>query len=164
MHPDCVLSFNYSDTYERVYGNNKNIKYNYIHGRADIQSNVQTSNLVLGIDEYLDNDRKNTDLEFLPFKKYYQRIYKATENIYLDWVDNIKKDEAEYNRKIELAYAGKADPLYSIPGKKRYYLGVSSIKRPQHTLYIFGHSLDVTDKDVLKLLICNNSVQTKIFL
>lgn len=40
---------------------------------------------------------------------------------------------------------------------------MSSIERPEHKLYIFGHSLDITDKDVLKLLICNDNVQTKIF-
>ena len=30
-------------------------------------------------------------------------------------------------------------------------------------LYIYGHSLDVTDSDVLRTLICNNNVQTHIF-
>lgn len=32
-----------------------------------------------------------------------------------------------------------------------------------YELYIFGHSLDKTDKDILKLLICNRNVQTKIY-
>lgn len=32
-----------------------------------------------------------------------------------------------------------------------------------HNLYIFGHSLDITDKDILKSLILNDNVQTKIF-
>lgn len=35
IHPDRVLSFNYSNTYERVYEANKNnIEYCYIHGKA----------------------------------------------------------------------------------------------------------------------------------
>lgn len=38
-----------------------------------------------------------------------------------------------------------------------------SVDFPEHTLYIFGHSLNVTDKDVLKMIICNNNVQTKVF-
>ena len=33
----------------------------------------------------------------------------------------------------------------------------------QHTVYIFGHSLDITDQDILKLFICNDNVQTKIY-
>ena len=109
------------------------------------------------------DDRKDKELEFLTFKKYYQRIYKSTGNAYLDWAGKIKMDDAEYHRKLNLVYTGEADPLYSFLEKKRYYLDVSSIERPEHKLYIFGHSLDVTDKDVLKLLICNDNVQTKIF-
>ena len=163
INPDHVLSFNYSDTYKRIYGTGKSITYDYIHGKADIGKNVNTCNLVLGIDEYLGDDRKDKELEFLTFKKYYQRIYKSTGNAYLDWAGKIKMDDAEYHRKLNLVYTGEADPLYSFLEKKRYYLDVSSIERPEHKLYIFGHSLDVTDKDVLKLLICNDNVQTKIF-
>ena len=32
-----------------------------------------------------------------------------------------------------------------------------------HKLFIFGHSLDITDKDVLRDLILNDNVQTTIF-
>lgn len=163
INPDHVLSFNYSNTYERTYGVGKSITYDYIHGKADTVKNINTCNLVLGIDEYLDDDCKDEELEFLTFKKYYQRIYKSTGNAYLDWAHRIKADNAEYYRKVNLAYTGEADPLHRFPGQKRYYLDVSSIERPEHKLYIFGHSLDITDKDVLKLLICNDNVQTKIF-
>ena len=34
---------------------------------------------------------------------------------------------------------------------------------PRHNLYIFGHSLDVTDKDILRDLILNDNVYTTIF-
>lgn len=160
--PDHILSFNYTSTYERVYGLDQNIEYDYIHGKADIDRNTFSCNMVLGIDEYLDDPQRATDLEFLPFKKYYQRIYKSTGNRYLDWVDKIKYEYAEYLRKVNVAYSGTPDPIQSFPRQKRYY-SLSSISCPQHTLYIFGHSLDVTDKDVLKLLICNDNIQTKIF-
>lgn len=33
----------------------------------------------------------------------------------------------------------------------------------KHHVYIFGHSLDVTDKDILSDLILNDNVQTTIF-
>lgn len=163
MNPDHVLSFNYSNTYQRIYDPENNLSYNYIHGKADLEKNVETSDLVLGIDEYLNEDRKNTDLEFLPFKKYYQRIYKSTGNVYLDWCDKIQADEVEYQRKVSLALTGKPDPLSSFPGQNRYYHSVSDLKRPEHILYIFGHSLDITDGDVLQRLICHDSVQTKIY-
>lgn len=126
--PDCVLSFNYSNTYERIYGQSREISYDFIHGKADVKNTLESCNMVLGIDEYLDGSNKQEELDFLSFKKYYQRIYKSTDNAYLDWIDKIK------------AHQGIA-----------------------HTLYIFGHSLDKTDKDVLKKLICNDNVQTKIY-
>lgn len=163
LNPDHVLSFNYSDTYERIYGVGKNINYDYIHGKADINKNINTCNLVLGIDEYLDDDRKDRDLEFLTFKKYYQRIYKSTGNDYLNWIDIIQRGYEEYVRKEGLAHTGQPDSLQGYPFQKRIHLGTSGIEYPRHTLYIFGHSLDVTDKDVLKKFICNDNVQTKIF-
>ena len=128
INPDCVLSFNYSNTYERIYGQSKKAEYDYIHGKADKTNNVNTCNLVLGIDEYLEECDRDNKLEFLPFKKFYQRIFKSTDSSYMEWVDEIRQNS-------ECPYE----------------------------LYIFGHSLDKTDKDVLELLICNDNVQTKIY-
>lgn len=142
LNLDHILSFNYSDTYERIYSKGKKVECDYIHGKADISKNVNTSNLVLGIDEYLDDDKKDKELELLSFKKFYQRIYKSTGNRYLEWVDEIKD-----------GYANYLNP-HSLSGEVEY---------PGHKLYIFGHSLDVTDQDVLKMFICNDNVQTKIF-
>lgn len=167
ISPDCVLSFNYSNTYERVYGFGNEIQYGYIHGKADISKKVASCNMVLGIDEYLIGDSKNTELEFLTFKKYYQRIYKSTDNLYLDWVDEIKDGYADYLREMEAAYARNNIPEKlrprTITHNNRIYSEAPPMRCPQHTLYIFGHSLDVTDQDVLKMFICNNNVQTKIF-
>ena len=142
LNLDHVLSFNYSDTYERIYDKKKEVECDYIHGKADISKNVNTSNLVLGIDEYLDDDRKDKELGLLSFKKFYQRIYKSTGNRYLEWIDEIKDGYADY-----------LNP-HSLSGDIEY---------PGHMLYIFGHSLDITDQDVLKMFICNENVQTKIF-
>lgn len=161
INPDFVLSFNYSNTYERVYGEGKEIEYDYIHGKADTNKNIKTCNLVLGIDEYLEDDRKDTDLEFIAFKKYFQRIYKSTGNAYLKWVDKIKKDYEEYVRITSTANMNEAGTT-----EKRYIRSPLVKPRTQHlmhTLYIFGHSLDVTDRDILRLFICNDNVQTKIF-
>ena len=53
---------------KRYMAKEKKIKYDYIHGKANINKNVKTSNLVLGIDEYLNDERKDSELEFLVFK------------------------------------------------------------------------------------------------
>lgn len=84
-----VLNFNYTSTYEHIYFKNleklienvdkADIDYiDYVHGEADINHTIESNNMVLGIDEYLPDDRKDKDLEFIAFKKFYQRIYKGT--------------------------------------------------------------------------------------
>ena len=40
---------------------------------------ISKNNMVLGIDEYLKDDYKNNQLDFVDFKKYFQRIFKKTE-------------------------------------------------------------------------------------
>ena len=40
---------------------------------------------------------------------------------------------------------------------------IEKFRNCRHNLYIFGHSLDVTDKDILKELILNDNVKTTIF-
>lgn len=44
--------------------------FDYIHGEADINNTINSNNMVLGIDEILLDDRKNTDVEFIAFKKF----------------------------------------------------------------------------------------------
>ena len=61
------------------------------------------------------------------------------------------------------AYAGIENPLKKNPFQISIRTDMSDIVCPEHTLYIFGHSLDVTDKDILKSFICNDNVQTKIY-
>jgi len=166
MCPQYVLSFNYTNTYFKIYGNDQ-VECDYIHGKAESDNNVETCDIVLGIDEYLKDEMKDIDLDFLTFKKYYQRIYKSTGNKYLDWVDIIKESYAEYIRILNENSEGQAKQALqrrqSIPGQISSHSDFSDIKFPQHTVYIFGHSLDVTDKDILKMFICNDNVLTKIF-
>ncbi len=147
---DRVLNFNYSDTYQRIYGINKQIEYDYIHGKANINNTIESNNMVLGVDEYLDEERKNKDVEFIGFKKFYQRIHKETGCKYKEWVDEIKKEYSDY---LEYKERSKHE---KVPLHERK---TSSI----HNLYIFGHSLNVTDKDILKDLILIDNVHTTIY-
>lgn len=164
---DAVLSFNYTDTFERVYGEGREVRYDFIHGKADVEKTVESCNIVLGIDEYLDDERKDVELDFLTFKKYYQRIFKSTGNKYLNWIDKIKSGYDEYqvlSRGIqEQKVKNSLDGRSHVPYQLRMQVLDQKIECPQHTVYIFGHSLDVTDRDILKLLICNENVQTKIY-
>lgn len=116
-----LLSFNYTDTYRRIYDTKLN-KQNadFIHGRAG------QCNIVLGTDEYLSNEEKNKKLNFVRFKKYFQRISKKTGCEYKKWLRNIA-------------------PNF------------------QTNVFIIGHSLNVTDKDILQEVILHENVKTTIF-
>lgn len=167
---DFILSFNYTHTFSKIYDVSNQSKqevtnpFDYIHGEVNINNNIESNNMVLGIDEYLLGDRKNKNVEFIAFKKFYQRIFKGTGCEYKKWLDIIQKDYLEYmQRQID------ADDKKYIPDKIQavlHYYAMQTIKRQslkKHNLYIFGHSLDITDKDVLRDLILNDNVYTTIF-
>ncbi|MFH5961307.1 AbiH family protein [Clostridium perfringens] len=83
-----VISFNYTNTFEKLYVNeNEEVKYDYIHGTLDISRDNTENNMVLGIDEYLTGNEKNERLDFIKFKKYFQRIYKKTGCEYKKWLE-----------------------------------------------------------------------------
>ncbi|MEC0181340.1 bacteriophage abortive infection AbiH family protein [Paenibacillus peoriae] len=124
---DKILSFNYTNTYEKVYAPQHNILYDFIHGKADITRNIDTNNMVLGIDEYLDSTQASKNTSFIFYKKYFQRIHKETGCDYRDWIQNITSSKY------------------------------------QSELFIFGHSLDITDKDILRELIETKGLITTIF-
>ncbi|WP_238861113.1 bacteriophage abortive infection AbiH family protein [Clostridium sp. YIM B02569] len=138
---DKVLSFNYTNTYERIYGfNSSDIEYHYIHGKADISRVSDENNMVLGIDEYLGKKAKNKELEFIAFKKYFQRIYKKTGNEYKKWIKKMENNNQSYIDSLK---------------------GVTSASK--NKICIFGHSLDITDKDIIKELIECPNTETTIF-
>lgn len=153
IHPSKVFSFNYSDTYKKVYAyNRKGVDYSFAHGIATnnihffcgkenasdeeikkcIQLNAENNTMVLGIDEYLPKERRSKEVDFIAFKKYYQRIYKKTGNEYKKWLQQIDEN-------------------------------VKAGRKEENILYIFGHSLDVTDGDVLREFINNENLKTIIF-
>lgn len=126
-----ILSFNYTNTFECLYDSHfKEITYDYIHGKAAVNHDLNSCNLVLGIDEYLNEDEKKINVEFIQFKKFFQRIYKGTGCLYKDWIK-------EYDFEKSLV-----DEL---------------------NLYFIGHSLDVTDKDILNELILHKGANTTIY-
>lgn len=94
-----ILTFNYSNTYERVYGDTHwNEDIEYIHGKAD--SYTEKSNIVLGITSNTDLNDKN--ISFIEFEKYYQKIMRGIQNNYKKWISkDLSKDE-----KIEVMFFG----------------------------------------------------------
>ena len=108
---DCIINFNYTNTYQRVYGECDD--QFYIHGEI----NNDPNNMVLGIDEYWSEEERDNHTNFTIFKKFAQRIQKRTGIKSYEWIDEILTDYDENDSISEV--------------------------------FVFGHSLDVTDKDIL---------------
>lgn len=164
---DYLISFNYTTTYEKIYGNVPNV--NYIHGKADKNKNIKTSNLVLGMDDKVPLNGENLGVEFFPFMKFFQKIYKETDSKYLDWIDDIKNEYNQYLIDQETALSSFKELLQVNPSSVEEHFEMIDLKEKYnkepiiYNLYIFGHSLDETDKEVLKKLICNDNVKSTIY-
>lgn len=171
---DRVISFNYTNTYQRYY--NKSLlskNYNYIHGGLYKHSDVfdkeymKTPRIVIGIGESLDDDEKDNSLQFIRFKKYYQRIKCCADNEYIKWLDEIKRQHQDYTlRRNDYKKIERAIRFVKNKNHKRFVydlLGAKFARKYYHHLYIIGHSLDSTDEDILKTLIVNDNVKTTIY-
>lgn len=127
INPNYVISFNYTKTFERLYGNPTEI--DYIHGVIKQDSTIENNNMVLGIGEFLTDERKDRDNEFIEFKKFYQRIYKSTGSKYKEWLTDFEGIQTLQ------AFNGPGQPYREL------------------NIYFYGHSLDPTDGDILRDLI-----------
>ncbi len=118
---DYVFTFNYTYTYEMLYASTKVI--NHIHG--DINTKI-----ILGINPDSSDELGSVDTTFLRFKKYYQRILLGSDREYLKTIRGF-------------------DPLdgYEFISEESKRKLIASA--PEHKLIVAGHSLDVTDKDII---------------
>lgn len=112
IRPCYVISFNYTDTY-KVYGIKPEDVF-HVHG------SLEKKNMVLGFD-----DDEPENLDFVYFKKYFQRIQKLT-----GYIDDSKLKKAYIN-----------------------FDGNNYIKAEKEALvHFYGHSMDKTDGDIIKKL------------
>ena len=143
INPDYVITFNYTNTYEKLY--NKGKVY-HIHGKADASRSAKENNMVLGIDEYWTGDEKNEHTYFTIFKKFAQRIQKHTGSDGYQYLQEMKKIFSSSGQ----VWSGGVDTSKVHPD------GVSHV-------YVFGHSLDITDKDILSGFIGDDSTAVTVF-
>ena len=141
--PDYVINFNYTNTYERVYNN---ATVFHIHGACDIARPFEKNDMVLGIDEYWGIDDRDTHTNFTIFKKFAQRIQKHTGIENYKYLNEINR----FYEKNKERWTGNVDMNTTHP------VGVSYV-------YIFGHSLDITDKDILSGFIGADSTSVIVY-
>lgn len=143
IKPDYVISFNYTNTYERVYCHNLDIPICYIHG--NLENLKKDTNMVLGIDEYLDSYHKNIDTDMAIFKKFIQRIRKKNDITYRKWYREMQEIGNRQNSISEHA------------------VNSSYFSKGYSTVCVYGHSLDVTDKDILELFLKPDFFKIEVF-
>ena len=105
---DFVLTFNYTNTYEKLYNANTNI----IHIHGDLNNEI-----VLGINSDENDIEGVNDSRFIKYKKYYQRITKHT---------------------------------FLNLGKLIYRIKTTHVE--ENGLFVIGHSLDISDGDIITVL------------
>lgn len=74
-----LISFNYTDTYQKIYKKFSKLKeedIHYIHGIAQKNRAKQLNNMVFGIGDEIKNTTLDDEYNYVEFQKYYQRIIK----------------------------------------------------------------------------------------
>jgi hypothetical protein len=124
--------------------------------------------MVLGIDERHGNESIKIPVEFGPFRKYYQRIYKQTDSRYMDW---LKEAHAPYEKvnwlnRLEEQTLNSSFDKNKIDKIMSYIVSTKEKQRKQmksSEVVIFGHSLGITDNDILKSFITLPNTRTVVY-
>lgn len=174
--PDCVLCFNYVNNFNIMYRDEPSNTSNtcFIHGMVNyvnearkfvqqlltaedearyISELIKKNNMIIGFDEYLDDDKKNDKLDFVYYRKFFQRISKGTGSQYLDWLD-------EYKTRIRnrTVYPSNGETNEEVHNR----MILQEAQKKPHHVFIFGYSLDATDKDIFRDLFLREPNDTKI--
>lgn len=136
-----ALSFNYTAIPTDIYPLLTNT--HNIHGHAKADRPVTENDMVLGVNEYWEGTDKNFRTNFNLYKKFVQRIVKGTG---IDYKNTLQKMTEEYN---------KSESFHT--------QSYGYIELKYNNVYIFGHSLDTTDGDILREVIRTEGVVTTIF-
>ena len=139
---NSILSFNYTTIPTDVYPSLLDIHKHQIHGSAQVDRPAKDNNMVLGVNEYWGKDKKDSRTNFNLYKKFVQRIIKETK---IDYKQVLKRMLNEHKEREQI------------------YGRLKQEAPNDNQVYIFGHSLDVTDGDILREVIQTEGVVTTIF-
>ncbi|MCS3525573.1 bacteriophage abortive infection AbiH family protein [Acinetobacter johnsonii] len=144
-YPDKIFSFNYTNTYQRLHDS---VNVEYLHGSCG-----EYQNIVLGVSDLEDESLKK--IKAYGFTKYQQKLFKDTNYLFLDnfksKVNRFKEDLIGFNK----SYAHNPSEIYQHELKQRFGLNLN--------VYIWGHSLDISDKDyILDLFSLNDDIDRNV--
>lgn len=144
-YPDKIFSFNYTNTYQRLHDS---VNVEYLHGSCG-----ESQNIVLGVSDLEDESLKK--IKAYGFTKYQQKLFKDTNYLFLDnfksKVNRFKEDLIGFNK----SYEHNPSEIYQHELKQRFGLNLN--------VYIWGHSLDISDKDyILDLFSLNDDIDRNV--
>ena len=150
--PDKIYSFNYTNTYQRIH---KEVIVEYLHG-----SYGQDQNIVLGISDLDDDSLKK--LKAYGFTKYHQKLFKDTDYLFLDeYKNNILENEDDILAlKDELKGENRSNYRDDLNRRIRAKQNEGKLNLE---ITIWGHSLDISDKDyILDLFGLNDDIDRNV--
>ncbi|NNG81183.1 AbiH family protein [Acinetobacter sp. ANC 5378] len=133
--PVKIFSFNYTNTYQRLYDS---VDVEYLHGSCG-----EHQNIVLGVSDVKDEALKK--LKAYGFTKYHQKLFKDTDYLFLD---HFKEKVQIHKKKIEYFEKdfGDSDPTAKKFTRQNLMEVDSKINL---NISIWGYSLDISDKDYI---------------
>ena len=155
LYPDKIFSFNYTNTFQRIHNS---VKVEYLHG-----SHGEFQNIVLGISDLEDDALKK--LKAYGFTKYHQKLFKDTDYLFLDnFIKESEKRHKNYELKKNLPDK-EFQPAngFSSTAKKDVLNRLRSELNPKMNIRIWGHSLDISDKDyIIDLFSLNDDIDRNV--
>ena len=147
VSPDLIYSFNYTNTYQRIHNS---VEVEYLHGCHGEQQNI-----VLGVSDLEDESLKK--IKAYGFTKYHQKLFKNTNYLFLD---GYKRKIHENRKKLE-----NLDKSFTGDHRTKDIF-ISDILRNEIfnlNFYIWGHSLDISDKDyIIDLFSFNDDIDRNV--
>ena len=138
---DHVLSFNYTSTFTEYY--EPEIDCCYIHGEA-CKNDKNKSNIVLGFDDRHKNPSL-TELESLPYEKFFQRLDIHTSNVYMEWLTLMNERRSNiidiYGHSLAQADADILKAFIKLPNAKTriyYYDDLDRYDKMRNLTMILG--------------------------
>ncbi len=137
-----IISFNYTNTVERCFGKYvKNI--DYIHGLAG----ENEGDIVFG--GKFDSDENS----FLELSKAFQRVKYPTKYDYIRWLNEVKESK---QKKID-------DKNSKLLQESNMTVILDRLSKGADKMIIFGHSLGMTDSDIIGRLFSVDNMNIKVY-
>ncbi|WP_353935022.1 AbiH family protein [Acinetobacter defluvii] len=136
--PNKIFSFNYTNTYQRIHDS---VEVDYLHGSYGVEQNI-----VLGVSDLEDESLKK--IKAYGFTKYHQKLFKDTDYLFLD---QYKAKILDKNKKeIYLKEQLKSEIRSSQHNDLGEKIKANTIEQKLDLkIVVWGHSLDVSDKDYI---------------